>query len=242
MSENKVFKLKNIETGYRGVQVLWGINIDVGREEIVAVLGPNGAGKTTLMKVAMGFLKVWRGSINLLGRDITKLPTYERVKLGITLVPEGRNLFPNMTVEENLMMGAYMYNVKKDRRVAEMLEIIYNLFPILRERRSQKAGTLSGGQQQMLAIGRALMTNPKILLLDEPTLGLAPKLASEVLNTVAKLRDELKLSILLVEEKVLLATSIADRIYLMNQGRIEYEFLKEDLTKEEEILQKYIGL
>ncbi|PUA34028.1 MAG: branched-chain amino acid ABC transporter ATP-binding protein [Zestosphaera tikiterensis] len=241
MTEGKVLKLENIETGYRGVQVLWGVNVDVGPKEIVAVLGPNGAGKTTLMKATMGFLKVWKGSIIFLGRDITKIPSHERVKLGITLVPEGRSIFPNMTVEENLMMGAYMYNIKKDHRVIEMLEVVYNLFPILQERRSQKAGTLSGGQQQMLAIGRALMTNPKILLLDEPTLGLAPKLAGEVLNTVAKLRDELGLSILLVEEKVLLATNIADRIYIMNQGRIEHEFLKEDLTKKEEILQKYIG-
>ncbi|MFN3267840.1 MAG: ABC transporter ATP-binding protein [Zestosphaera sp.] len=240
MSE-ALLKAENIETGYRGVQVLWGITASVSKNEVVAVLGPNGAGKTTLLKSIIGFLKIWSGSIKFLNEEISKLPVYERVRRGIALVPEGRKLFPNMTVEENLIMGAYLYNIKKDKEIQNIIEIVYSLFPILKERRTQKAGTLSGGQQQMLAVGRALMTNPKILLLDEPTLGLSPKLASEVLETVVKLRDELGISVLLVEEKVLLATRVADRIYLINQGRIEHEVLKSDFRKDE-LLYKYLGL
>ncbi len=236
-----VLRAENVETGYKGVQVLWGTTVSVGKNEIVAVLGPNGAGKTTLLKAIIGFLKIWGGSIKFLNEEISGLPVHERVRKGIALVPEGRKLFPNMTVEENLVMGAYLYNIKKDKEIQNIMEIVYNLFPILKERRTQKAGTLSGGQQQMLAIGRALMTNPKILLLDEPTLGLSPKLANEVLETVVKLRDELGVSVLLVEEKVLLATRVADRIYLINQGRIEHEVLKKDFGKDE-LLYKYLGL
>ncbi|MEM0474530.1 MAG: ABC transporter ATP-binding protein, partial [Zestosphaera sp.] len=169
-----ILKAENIEAGYKGVQVLWGTTVYVNKNEIVAVLGPNGAGKTTLLKSIIGLLKIWGGSIKLLNEEISRLPIHERVKRGIALVPEGRKLFPNMTVEENLIMGAYLYNIKRDKEIQNIIEIVYSLFPILKERRTQKAGTLSGGQQQMLAIGRALMTNPKILLLDEPTLGLSP--------------------------------------------------------------------
>lgn len=236
-----VLRAENVETGYKGVQILWGATVSVGKNEIVAVLGPNGAGKTTLLKAIIGFLKVWGGSIKFLNEEISGLPVHERVRKGIALVPEGRKLFPNMTVEENLVMGAYLYNIKRDKEIQNIMEIVYNLFPILKERRTQKAGTLSGGQQQMLAIGRALMTNPKILLLDEPTLGLSPKLANEVLETVVKLRNELGVSVLLVEEKVLLATRVADRIYLINQGRIEHEVLKKDFGKDE-LLYRYLGL
>jgi len=242
MNKNGILVLKDVETGYKGIQVLWGISLDIARNEIVAVLGPNGAGKTTLAKTITGFLKVWKGFINFEGKDITKLPPHERVKLGISLVPEGRHLFPNMTVEENILMGAYIYNLKKESKIVEMLELVYNLFPILRERKKQKAGTLSGGQQQMVAIARALMSNPRVLLLDEPTQGIAPKLANEVISTVAKLREELGLSILLIEEKVLLATSISDRIYIMNQGRIEHEMLKNEFIKNDEIVRKYVGI
>lgn len=236
-----ILKAENIEAGYKGVQVLWGTTVYVNKNEIVAVLGPNGAGKTTLLKSIIGLLKIWGGSIKLLNEEISRLPIHERVKRGIALVPEGRKLFPNMTVEENLIMGAYLYNIKRDKEIQNIIEIVYSLFPILKERRTQKAGTLSGGQQQMLAIGRALMTNPKILLLDEPTLGLSPKLANEVLETVIKLRKELGISVLLVEEKVLLATRVADRIYLINQGRIEHEVLKSDFERDE-LLYKYLGL
>ncbi|MEM0244721.1 MAG: ABC transporter ATP-binding protein [Zestosphaera sp.] len=236
-----ILKAENIEAGYKGVQVLWGTTVSVNKNEIVAVLGPNGAGKTTLLKSIIGLLKIWGGSIKLLNEEISRLPIHERVKRGIALVPEGRKLFPNMTVEENLIMGAYLYNIKRDKEIQNIIEIVYSLFPILKERRTQKAGTLSGGQQQMLAIGRALMTNPKILLLDEPTLGLSPKLANEVLETVIKLRKELGISVLLVEEKVLLATRVADRIYLINQGRIEHEVLKSGFERDE-LLYKYLGL
>jgi len=155
-----VLRAENVETGYKGVQVLWGTTVSVGKNEIVAVLGPNGAGKTTLLKAIIGFLKIWGGSIKFLNEEISGLPVHERVRKGIALVPEGRKLFPNMTVEENLVMGAYLYNIKKDKEIQNIMEIVYSLFPILKERRTQKAGTLSGGQQQMLAIGRALMTNP----------------------------------------------------------------------------------
>jgi len=229
-----------IETGYKRTQILWGINLSIVKGEIVSLLGPNGAGKTTLAKTIMGFLPPWKGSIKAFGTDITRMPTHERVKIGINMVPEGRRLFPELSVMENILLGSY--TMKNSSEIQDIIEEISTLFPVLRERRSQKAKTLSGGEQQMLAIARALMSRPKILILDEPTLGLSPKLSSEVISYIKKLRDELGIAILLIEEKIKLALTISDRIYVMNQGKMVYEASKDRFLHDEKIFMKYVGI
>lgn len=232
--------VRELETGYGDMQVLWGINLKLERGEIISILGPNGAGKSTLLKAIMGLVKIWKGSVHFLGNDVTRLPPHEKVKLGLTMVPEGKLLFSEMTVLENLLMGAYL--VKEERKLSERLEVVYNMFPILKERASQKAGTLSGGEQQMLAVARAIMTGPKVLLLDEPTLGLSPKYSKEVIEMVSRLRKELGLSIILVEEKIKYAMGVSDRIYVLNQGRLTHEMKREEFKKEEKFLEKFLGL
>jgi len=234
-----MLETRSLEAGYRGVKVLWGVSIRVKRGEIVSVLGPNGAGKTTLLRAIMGFIKPYSGSVILEGREITNLEPHRKVQLGLYLVPDTRGLFPEMNVYENLLMGAYL--VKDKSELEKKLEEVYRLFPVLRERRDQKARTLSGGEQQMLAIAKALMGSPKVLMLDEPTLGLSPKLSMEVINAIKRLRDELGITILLVEEKVRYALRISDRIYVMDQGSIVYETDKTGFEAAEEILRKYVG-
>ncbi|MDT7888725.1 MAG: ABC transporter ATP-binding protein [Desulfurococcales archaeon] len=235
-----VLEVSDLETGYMGTQILWKVSFGLSEGEIVAIIGPNGAGKTTLTKAIMGFIKPWKGVVKAFNKDVTHLPPHKKVELGINLVPEGRKIFPEMSVIENLFMGAYME--KNSNKVMEKIEKIYNIFPILKERIHQKARTLSGGEQQMLAIARALMTEPRILILDEPTLGLSPKVSGMVIKTIEKLREDLGVSILLIEEKIKLVLSIADRIYIMNQGKIIYETSKANYFKDEDIFKKFVGL
>jgi len=159
-------EVRGIESGYGKIQVLWGVDVTLQEGSMVAVLGPNGAGKTTLLRTIMGIIRAWRGSVMMYGLDITSMPSHRRVELGLTMVPEGRRLFPDLTVRENLELGAYTRRARE--RIVETLELVFNLFPRLKERLHQKAGSLSGGEQQMLAIARALMTRPKVLMLDEP--------------------------------------------------------------------------
>jgi len=227
----------NINAGYGEVQVLWDVTIRVGRGEIVALLGPNGAGKTTLTRVLSGLLKPYSGSIKFNGTDITHIPTYERIKMGISLVPEGRQIFPHMTVLENLYAG--MYSLKKIDR--EVLEQVFEIFPRLKERVNQKAGSLSGGEQQMLAIARALVSRPKFLILDEVSQGLAPKVVEMIFNVIKSLRDEKKISILLIEQYVYDALSISDRVYILRNGRVVYEGDSSRALKERDILSLYLG-
>ena len=233
-------KLLNIDAGYGEAQVLWNVNIEVKEGSITVLLGSNGAGKTTTLRVASGILKPWKGSIQFDGRDITGLPAHERVKQGIVLVPEGRRLWPQMTVYQHLELGAYTKNAREKFR--DNLEVVYNLFPRLKERRDQLAGTLSGGEQQMLAIARALMASPKILLLDEPSLGLAPRLVIEMLSLVERLRDERGLTVLLVEQDVYMALQIADYGYIMEQGRIVLEGVKEEIIESDIVKKAYLGI
>lgn len=238
---SRVLEVNGLESGYGKIQVLWGVSLTLPKEGIVAVLGPNGAGKTTLLKTIMGLIKPWRGSINLYGKDVTQLPAHVKVNLGINMVPEGRRLFSDLTVKENLEMGAYTKRAaeKKD----ETLELVFNLFPRLKERINQRAGSLSGGEQQMLAVARALMTRPSVLLLDEPSQGLAPKVAWELADTVDKLRGETGMTILLVEQNVAIAVEKAEYLYVLEQGRIILEGPKEEVvTKKSDVIKAYLGL
>ncbi|RLG76883.1 MAG: branched-chain amino acid ABC transporter ATP-binding protein [Thermoprotei archaeon] len=235
-----MLKLENIEAGYGEFRVLHGVNMVVNREEIVALVGPNGAGKTTTLRTILGMTTLYGGKVYLEGKDLTGIPTHKRVELGITMVPEGRGIFNPLTVEENLLAGAY--TKRGEEKLQESLEFVYTLFPRLKERRMQRAGTLSGGEAQMLAIGRALMARPEILLLDEPSLGLAPKLVLEVFDTVVKLRNEANMTILLVEQHVKNSLEIADKAYVMEMGRIVLEGGGKALLEDERLKKAYLAL
>ncbi len=231
--------VKDLESGYGEMQVLWGVNLEVDKKSITTVVGPNGAGKTTTLKTIFGIIKPWKGVIEFNGSDVTNVPPHRKVEIGMTMVLEGRHLFPNMTVEENLMLGAY--TKRGEESMAETLELVYSLFPILKERSKQKAGTLSGGEQQMLAIARALMTNPELILMDEPSQGLAPKLVGELFETIARLRDE-GLTILLVEQNVFASLEISDYVYVLNEGMIVYQGTADEVKESEEVKKAYLGL
>ena len=233
-------EVRGIESGYGKIQVLWGVDVTLKEGSMVAVLGPNGAGKTTLLRTIMGIIRAWRGSVMMYGLDITSMPSHRRVELGLTMVSEGRRLFPDLTVRENLELGAYTRRARE--RIGETLELVFNLFPRLKERLHQKAGSLSGGEQQMLAIARALMTRPKVLMLDEPSQGLAPKIAWEVAEALDKIRREVGISVILVEQNVALALEKADYIYLLEQGRVVLEgFREEVLARKLDIVRSYLG-
>ncbi len=235
-----VLRVEGLEAGYGEMQVLWGISLQVEERSLAVVLGPNGAGKTTTMRSIAGVIKPWGGRITYQGQDVTFKPAHEKVALGMVLVPEGRHLFPDLTVEENLMLGAYTRLGREDPR--DTLELVYNLFPRLKARREQKAGTMSGGEQQMLAIGRALMAKPRLLMLDEPSQGLAPKIVLDIFRILERLRDEWKLTILLVEQNIAQSLKIADYAYVMEQGRIVLEGPTEEIMKKEDLVKAYLGI
>ncbi len=234
-----MLEVKNLEASYGKLKVLWGVSLSVDKGEIVALVGPNGAGKTTLLRTIVGVVREDCGSIIFNGRKLNDLPPYERVRLGISLVPEGGELFPYMTVQENLDIGAYLPEARKKYR--ENLEFVFTLFPRLKERRNQLAGTLSGGERQMLAIARALMSSPKILMFDEPSLGLAPNLAVNVLRTIKELNNE-GYTILLVEQNVRLALKISDRGYVLENGRIVLKGSSKELLTNPHVKTAYLGI
>lgn len=234
-----MLRVENLESGYGEMQVLWGVSIEVKKGTITTVLGPNGAGKTTTLKTIFGIVKPWKGSIMFNGKDVTTLPPHKKVNLGMTMVLEGRHLFPNMTVEENLRLGAY--TKKAENSMENSLELVYTLFPVLKERSKQKAGTLSGGEQQMVAIARALMTSPELILMDEPSQGLAPKLVVEVFNTISKLKDE-GLTILLVEQNIFASLEISDYAYVLSEGKVVEEGTVEEIKESEEVKKAYVGI
>lgn len=235
-----VLEVRGLESGYGEMQVLWGVDLTVDRGSITVILGPNGAGKTTLLRTIIGSLAPWRGVVRFEGEDVTRLPPHAKVAMGMGLVPEGRRLFPEMTVYENLILGTYTRRARE--KIDDTLELVFTLFPRLKERLHQKAGTLSGGEQQMLAIARSLMTRPKLLMLDEPSQGLAPKLAEEVVLMLKRLRDEAGLTILLVEQNVYLALEYADRGYVLEQGRVVMQGSKDKLLSSERVRKAYLGL
>ena len=234
-----MLSVNKINVFYGDLQALWDVSLKVEKGELVALVGSNGAGKTTTLKTISGLLKPRSGSITFQGVRIDKLQSHQIVELGIVQVPEGRGLFPQMTVYENLLMGAYVKRAW-DKRF-ETLEFVYNLFPILKERKHQIAGTLSGGEQQMLAIAKALMSRPKILMLDEPSIGLAPKLVLKVFEMIKKIHEE-GVTILLVEQNVRRALEIADRAYVLETGRIVLEGTGKELLESEHVKKAYLGL
>jgi len=235
-----MLKIENLESGYGSMQVLWQPSINVKPGTITALLGPNGAGKSTLLWTIFGSVIPWGGEILFEGLDITTMPPHQKVDKGITLVPEGKHLFPGMTVLENLIMGTY----RKEAAMClkESLELVIGLFPILEERKEQKAGSLSGGEQQMVTIARALMTKPKLIMLDEPSQGLAPKIVFEVFETILKLKEEVGLTILLVEQNAETSLETSDYVYIMHEGLIKAEGTPKDIKESDEIKEAYLGI
>jgi len=235
-----MLKVENLESGYGPMQVLWQPSLEVKRGSITSLLGPNGVGKTTTLSTILGAVAPWGGKITYEGEDVTHLPTHKKVARGIVLVPEGRHLFVSMSTHENLTMGAYPREAAK--HMAESLELAYSLFPILKERAKQRAGSLSGGEQQMLTIARALMTKPKLIMLDEPSQGLAPILVTQVFDTIKKMKAEIGLTILLVEQNVEASLSISDYVYIMHEGRIKAEGSAEKIKRSHDIREAYLGI
>jgi branched-chain amino acid transport system ATP-binding protein len=234
-----ILEIKNIKVRYSGLPVLQGVSLSANSGETVCVVGANGAGKSTLLRAIMGTQRAFEGRILFSGKEIQRLRTEEIVRLGIVYVPEEKMLFRPLAVEENLMLGAYI--LSDPHRIRENLDFVYTLFPRLKERRLQPASTLSGGEQQMVAIGRGLMSRPQILMLDEPSLGLAPKLVDEVLDTVRRLKQE-GMTILLVEQNVREALDLADRGYVIQTGRIVGEGSGKELLASDQFRQAFLGI
>jgi branched-chain amino acid transport system ATP-binding protein len=235
-----MLKMSNVESGYGPMQVLWGPNLEVKKGSITSLLGPNGVGKTTLLRTIFGSIEPWGGKITYENQDITHLPTHKKVDLGLVLVPEGRHLFVGMSVHENLIMGAYLKRALE--QIEDSLKLVYSLFPILKERNAQRAGSLSGGEQQMLTIARALMTKPRLMMLDEPSQGLAPKLVGEVLETIEKMKSEIGLTILLVEQNVEASLNLSDYVYIIHEGTIKAEGSSKQIKGSKDIREAYLGI
>jgi len=235
-----MLKLTNIAARYGSARVLNDISMEIRDQETVAIVGSNGAGKSSLVKAIMGVLKVTDGEIHFLGNDITHLPAHTRAEMGIGIVPEGRRLFPRMTVEENLLVGGIAPRVRAKRQ--DSLEDIYQTFPRLKERRTQQAATLSGGEQQMLAIGRALMSHPKLVVFDEPSLGLAPKIVTEVFLTIRRISQERQMTVLLIEQNVTLSLQFSSRAYVMENGKIVISGNSQELLDNPHIKKAYLGM
>lgn len=231
-----LFKITDLEVAYGAIAAIKGISLEVQKGEIVTILGSNGAGKTTTMRAISRLVKHKSGSINFKGNELTKLPAHKVVALGISHSPEGRKVFNILTVEENLMLGAYTRS-KIDK---EVLRWVYDLFPRLEERKTQLAGTLSGGEQQMLAIGRALMCKPELLLLDEPSLGIAPILVKAIFSQIRKI-SETGVTVLLVEQNARAALRLADRGYVLEVGKIVFSGSSQELLGSQEIQEAYLG-
>ena len=233
-----MLKIDNIHVYYGAIHALKGVSLEVRKGEIVTLIGANGAGKSTTLRTVSGLLAPKSGSISFLGENIAGMPAHEIVKHGISQVPEGRRIFAEMSVQENLEMGAF---TRKDKAGVEKdFEIVYNRFPRLKERRKQQAGTLSGGEQQMLAMGRALMSRPKLLLLDEPSMGLAPLLIKEIFSIIEDINRE-GTTVLLVEQNANMALSIAHRAYVMETGRITLQGAAKELAASEDVRKAYLG-
>jgi branched-chain amino acid transport system ATP-binding protein len=235
-----MLKLDSVQVSYGAIQAVRGVSLEVPEGEVVTIIGANGAGKSTLLKSIVGLEAVTSGRVLLDGREITSVPPHIRTGLGIALSPEGRGVFPDQTVRDNLLLGAYL---KKDNtaRTDEKIERSFGLFPRLRERQEQVAGTLSGGEQQMLAIARALMSEPKLLLLDEPSLGLAPLIIKDIFRTIRTLR-EMGLTILLVEQMANQALGVADHAYVLETGQITHQGKGSDLLKDPKVRAAYLGV
>lgn len=234
-----MLEVNNVSSAYGNVQILWDVSFKVEENEIVSIIGPNGAGKTTLVKTIMGFLKPQSGAIKFKGENIENLATNDIVKRGLTMIPEGREIFPRMTVEENLLLGAY--TIKDTAKVKETKEKVCQIFPVLKKKEKSLAQTLSGGEQQMLVICRSLMSNPQLLILDEPSLGLAPIIVEKVLDTVRTINEE-GVTVLLVEQNIHDSLNVADRGYVLEEGNIILEGNSRELLCNSHIKEVYLGL
>ncbi len=234
-----VLELQNIESGYGEVKVLWDVSLKIVPGQLTTIIGTNGAGKTTTLRTIMGSLRPWKGRILLHGSDVTNLQPHAKATRGMVLVPEGRQLFPDMSVEENLQMGGYSKRARK--REKQNLERVYTLFPRLKERRTQRASTLSGGEQQMLAMGRGLMQEPEVLMIDELSLGLAPVLAQQLFLTLKSLKQE-GITIVLVEQNVHLALALSDYTYVFAEGRVHLQGNSKEVANMDEVRRAYLGV
>ena len=234
-----MLELNNLTAGYGSFQALFSVNLEVKEGEAIAVIGPNGAGKTTLLRTISGMLPVQSGNLSMEGTSLKDVPPYRIIDFGIAHVPENRRLFSSMSIEDNLRMGAFTPNARP--HFEERLDFIFDLFPRLKERRSQIAGTLSGGEQQMCAIVSALMSSPKLLLMDEPSAGLAPVIVNQVFQLVQQIRDQ-GLTVLIVEQNIEQVLKIVDRAYLMEVGAIKISGKAEELIQSESIRKAYVGL
>jgi branched-chain amino acid transport system ATP-binding protein len=235
---SQLLSVSHLDVFYGDVQAVWDVSFDVAEGEVVTLIGANGAGKTTILKTLCGLLAPRRGRVLFEGRDIGGRPPYELVGRGLVLIPESRQLWPGMTVRENLDMGAYFRSARRERK--RTLEMVFAMFPQLEKRSGQKAGTLSGGEQQMCAIGRGLMARPRLLLLDEPTLGLAPLLVREVFDALRRIREQ-GVTILLVEQNVLQALKLADRACVLETGRVTLEGSCHELARDPRLAEEFLG-
>ncbi len=234
-----MLELREVSAGYGSFQALFGVSLKVNVGEAVAVIGPNGAGKTTLLRVISKLIHVTHGALVMDGRHYNEVPAHSVISMGIAHVPEGRRLFPRLTVQDNLRMGAYITSAREGYE--ERLEFVYSLFPRMKERRHQMAGTLSGGEQQMCAIGRALMSGPKLLLLDEPSAGLAPVIVQSIFDLIRRIRSE-GYTVLIVEQNIQQVLKVVDRAYLLETGRIRMSGPAAELLDSEEIRRAYLGI
>jgi len=235
-----LLQARNIESYYGPIMAIKGVSLDVQEGDIVTILGANGAGKTTVLKTISGVMEPEKGTIEFMGKKIEGMAPDKIVRLGITQVPEGREVFPDLTIRENLMMGSYL---RKDRDgIQKDLETVYGYFPVLKSRTSQLAGNLSGGEQQMLVIARGLMARPQILLMDEPSLGLAPFLVKDIFEIIKRINQEQKTTMLLVEQNALMALSLAHIGYVLELGRIVMEDTCEELMENEDVKEFYLGI
>ncbi len=239
MSSGNMLEVKSLDVFYGDVQVLWDVNFEVKQGEVVALIGANGSGKSTTLATISSLLTPKRGSVTFEGQPLHTRAAHEIISLGIAHVPEARRLFPDMTVEENLLLGALTPEAKKTR--PEMLEKVYTLFPRMRERAKQLAGTMSGGEQQMAAIGRGLMSKPRLLMLDEPSLGLSPLLVGDIFRVVEEVHKQ-GVTVLLVEQNVFKTLTIADRAYVLENGQIVHSGTGKDLLNDEHVKKAYLGL
>ncbi|MBN9085345.1 MAG: ABC transporter ATP-binding protein [Reyranella sp.] len=234
-----MLELRGIDAGYGSFQALFGINLEVRAGEAVGVIGPNGAGKTTLMRVISGLIRPRGGALTMQGTNVLATAAHRIVSLGIAHVPENRRLFPRLSVEDNLKMGCFMPQAR--RKHDERLELVFGLFPRMKERRHQLAGTMSGGEQQMCAIGRALMSDPKLLLLDEPSAGLAPVVVQQIFELVKRIRER-GLTVLIVEQNVQQVLKVVDRAYLLEAGTIRHSGSSAEMLESDTIKQAYLGV
>jgi branched-chain amino acid transport system ATP-binding protein len=232
------FQIKDLHTGYGEIQVLWGVDIDIHEKEIVCIVGSNGAGKSTLLRCISGLISSYSGKIEFQGKDLTNCPPHQVLGAGIAHVPEGRRLFPAMSVKNNLLMGAYL---RRDKNIETDLEFVFSLFPVLAERINQDAGTLSGGEQQMCAIARGIMSRPALLIIDELSLGLAPMVVDTLSDSLLNI-NKTGVSILLVEQDVGVAIDLSERLFVIEAGRTAVSGFAKDLAKDPAIREAYMGL